>query len=42
MSFFRSKTIEVNKSDVIKEGWLSKESRYRKVWREYIKHLNEI
>lgn len=35
LSFFKSKNIEVDTNNMIKEGWLSKESKYRKVWREY-------
>lgn len=34
MNFFKGRTCEINSEDVLKEGWLSKESKYRKVWRE--------
>lgn len=34
MNFFKSKIITFPQNDKIKEGWLSKESRYRKVWRD--------
>jgi hypothetical protein len=33
-SFFKSKSAPVETNDIIKEGWLSKESKFRKVWRE--------
>jgi hypothetical protein len=32
--FFKSKEVSISKSDIIKEGYLEKESRYRKVWRK--------
>ena len=36
LNFFKSKEkLEINKEKIIREGWLSKESRYRKIWREY-------
>ena len=31
---FNSKVITIQSNDKIKEGWLQKESRYRKVWRD--------
>ena len=31
---FKGKSLNIDSSDIIKEGWLSKESKYRKVWRE--------
>lgn len=31
---FKKQTTGVNKNDIIKEGWVIKESKYRKVWRE--------
>ena len=34
MSFFSSKVINIDPKEKIKEGFLKKESRYRKVWRE--------
>jgi hypothetical protein len=34
LGFFKSKHAEINTNSIIKEGWLSKESKYRKVWRE--------
>ena len=33
-SIFKSKLENFNSDDIVKEGWLSKESKYRKVWRE--------
>ena len=33
-SFFKDKNITINQSDKLKEGFLKKESRIRKVWRE--------
>ena len=35
LGLFKGKSLNVDTNDVIKEGWLSKESRYRKAWREY-------
>ena len=32
--FFNKKTVSINRGDIIKEGFLEKESRYRKVWRK--------
>lgn len=29
-----SKVVTIQQNDKIKEGWLQKESRYRKVWRD--------
>ena len=34
MDFFTSKPININSDDIIKEGWLVKQSKYRKIWRE--------
>lgn len=34
VDFFNSKTVTIG-TDIIREGWLEKESRYRKVWRKY-------
>ncbi len=34
LSFFNSKKVDVEIKDIVKEGWLSKESKFRKVWRE--------
>ena len=34
MSLFSDKVITISKSDILKEGFLKKESRFRKVWRE--------
>ena len=31
---FSSKEVNIQPGDKLKEGWLSKESRYRKVWRK--------
>ena len=33
-SFFKDKNITINQSEKLKEGFLKKESRIRKVWRE--------
>ena len=33
-NFFNNKIITINSSDKLKEGFLKKESRIRKVWRE--------
>ena len=33
-NFFNNKTITINSQDKLKEGFLKKESRIRKVWRE--------
>ena len=33
-NFFSNKIITINSSDKLKEGFLKKESRIRKVWRE--------
>ena len=33
-SFFSDKIIDINQKDIIKEGFLKKESRIRKVWRD--------
>ena len=33
-NFFNNKIITINSSDKLKEGFLKKESRHRKVWRE--------
>ena len=35
LSFFKSKSTKINEDDIMKEGWLSKESKYRKIFREY-------
>jgi hypothetical protein len=35
MEMFSSKSI-LNADEIVKEGWLVKQSKYRKVWREYI------
>ena len=32
--FFNKKTVSINRGDIIKEGFLEKESRYRKIWRK--------
>jgi len=37
LGLFKSKQADIDTSNIIKEGWLSKESKYRKIWREYIK-----
>jgi hypothetical protein len=34
MDFFSSKTVILDSDDIIKEGFLTKESKFRKVWRE--------
>ena len=34
MSFFRDKTVTINSNEKLKEGFLKKESRHRKVWRD--------
>ena len=34
IKMFNSKVITIQSNDKIKEGWLQKESRYRKVWRD--------
>jgi hypothetical protein len=34
LSLFQSKNVEINHEDIIKEGWLNKESRFMKRWRE--------
>ena len=34
MNFFRNKIITINPDEKIKEGFLKKQSRFRKVWRE--------
>lgn len=31
---FSSNVVNINQNEIIKEGWLQKESRFRKVWRE--------
>ena len=31
---FSSKSVNIQHGDIIKEGWLSKESRYMKKWRK--------
>jgi hypothetical protein len=31
---FSSKSVNIKSGDIIKEGWLSKESRYMKKWRK--------
>ncbi len=31
---FSSKSVNIQSGDIIKEGWLSKESRYMKKWRK--------
>ena len=35
MDFFNGGKIVVQQDEIIKEGWISKQSRIRKVWREY-------
>ena len=32
--FFKSEVCNIQKNDILKEGWLQKESRFRKVWRD--------
>ena len=32
---FKKPAVEIEKKDIIKEGWILKQSKYRKVWREY-------
>lgn len=39
MDFF-SKLLDIKDENLIKEGWLVKESKFRKVWREYLKKYN--
>lgn len=34
LNFLKAKTPELDLDEILKEGWLSKESKYRKVWRE--------
>jgi hypothetical protein len=34
LNFFKNKSADINETEITKEGWLSKESKYRKVWRE--------
>lgn len=34
LSFFKGKSVDINENEIIKEGWLAKESRFRKIWRE--------
>ena len=34
LNFFSNKTVSINQSDILKQGYLKKESRIRKVWRE--------
>lgn len=31
---FKKSAVDIEKKDIIKEGWISKESKYRKIWRE--------
>ncbi len=31
---FKKQPVEIESKDIIKEGWLLKESKYRKIWRE--------
>jgi hypothetical protein len=33
---FKKQAVEIQKTDIIKDGWVSKESKYRKIWREYL------
>jgi hypothetical protein len=33
-NFIFGKTINIEANDVIKEGWLTKQSKYQKEWRE--------
>jgi len=30
---FKKQSLEIDSKDIIKEGWLQKESKYRKIWR---------
>lgn len=39
MGLFRGKSVNVSDDEILKEGWLSKESKYRKLWREYVKYI---
>jgi hypothetical protein len=34
MEMFSSKTVIADADEIVKEGWLVKQSKYRKVWRE--------
>ena len=34
LGLFKGKQPDINTNNIIKEGWLSKESKYRKIWRE--------
>ncbi len=33
-NFIFGKTISIEPNDIIKEGWLTKQSKYQKEWRE--------
>ncbi len=37
---FKKSSVEINKTEIINEGWVSKESKYRKIWREYFFKIN--
>lgn len=34
MDFFRARTVNIQQNEKIKEGWLVKESKYKKEWRK--------
>ncbi|MCQ2821717.1 MAG: hypothetical protein MJ252_31040 [archaeon] len=34
MNFFSNTQVNIQQNEKIKEGWLQKESRFRKVWRD--------
>lgn len=33
-NFIFGKTVNIEQNDIIKEGWLTKQSKYKKEWRE--------
>ena len=34
MNFFSNTQVNIQQNDKLKEGWLQKESRFRKIWRD--------
>lgn len=42
MNFFSSKIVSIKKEDILKDGYLTKQSRMLKTWREYFKPFKPI
>ncbi len=42
LNLFKSKSVQINTNEIIREGWLSKESKFLKAWRELIDNKIDV